>query len=66
MDRETFIQKLRELEKLLDGSEIRESGEMEEDQAEEIQYTTSCWLPACKLPGLIHSHLIPWYTSGFQ
>lgn len=65
MDRETLIQRLRELESRYDQEIITEASESEEDPAEEVQHYTSCDF-ACILPGVIHSNLMPWYTSGFQ
>ena len=65
MNIETFIQKLREMEARYGDEILTEASEPEEDPAEEIQHHTSL-IFACKLPGVIHSNLIPWYTSGFQ
>lgn len=65
MDRETLLQKLREREEFLADKEICSEPEPEEDQAEEVQHHTFC-LPACKLPGIFHAILIPWYTTGFR
>ena len=44
---------------------LTEASESEEDPAEEVQHHTSCDF-TCKMPGVIHSNLMPWYTSGFQ
>lgn len=65
MDRDKFIQKLREVEARCGEEILTEASDTEEDPAEEVQHHTSCDF-ACKLPGVIHSNLIPWYTSGFQ
>lgn len=65
MDIETFKQRLREMEARWDQEILTEASESEEDPAEEVQHHTSCDF-ACVLPGVIHSNLMPWYTSGFQ
>lgn len=63
MDIETFIQRFREMEAQY--GEFADNEPDGEDPAEEIQHHTSL-IFTCKLPGVIHSNLIPWYTSGFQ
>lgn len=65
MDRETLMQRLLEMAARYDQEIITEASESEEDPAEEVQHHTSL-IFACILPGVIHSNLIPWYTSGFQ
>lgn len=65
MDRETLIQRFREMEARYDQEIITETSDSEEDPAEEVQHHTSCTF-TCILLGVIHSNLIPWYTSGFK
>ena len=64
MDTESMMQKLRDLEKAM-GKPNPEEPEMDDDQAEEFEEKETVD-SACKLPGMIHTNLIPWYTSGFQ
>lgn len=65
MDIETFIQKLREMEARYGREFITEDFEEEPEPAEEIKHHTSL-IFACNLPGVFHTILIPWYTTGFQ
>lgn len=65
MDKETLMKRLREMEARYDQEIITEASEPDEEPAEEVRHHT-CLIFACILPGVIHSNLMPWYTSGFQ
>lgn len=65
MDRETFIQKMREMEARYGQEIITEDFEEEDELAEEVEHHTLL-IFSCKLPVMFHTILIPWYTTGFH
>ena len=64
MDTESMMQKLRELEATM-GKTDPEEPEVDDEPAEQFEEKETVD-SACKLPAIVHTSLIPWYTSGFQ